>query len=413
MKDYAAVLSIGATRWSYLIAIAARLPIAMIPLGLLVLFEATTGRYSSGGLVAGAFSLGAAASGPLWGRALDRGSHATVISLTSVVSGLLLLVCGLSGVYHWPLWLSVLSSLFVGLFFPPITPAIRTAWPHLLDHRAALLAAAYALDAVAVESLFVIGPIVISLLITFGPSVPVFVTACILGFAGLCYAQSPAGRVHGEGGNPRAADAYRSAVLRPRVVRVLGVATLMAIGFGMMDVAITATAQRTYQNESILGLLFALVAAGSITGGLGFGAWSPRYNYTTLALALGGYGLALLSNFVALTMNVHLIVLIPLLVTTGLFLSPSLLVMQQFIDDALAIGCRAEGQAWLGAVLTAGGAMGVALGGFVADQLPAYAVYGFAASSVLLGALVSSVYSLREARTSIAPPSTPPKDNGS
>jgi hypothetical protein len=48
VNAYLAILTISAARWSYIAAFIARLPIAMVPLSLLILVEAATGRYGAG-----------------------------------------------------------------------------------------------------------------------------------------------------------------------------------------------------------------------------------------------------------------------------------------------------------------------------------------------------------------------------
>jgi hypothetical protein len=60
------------------------------------------------------------------------------------------------------------------------------------------------------------------------------------------------------------------------------------------------------------------------------------------------------------------------------------------IDQALPPGRTSEGQALLNAVLTAGGAAGMALGGLWADMMPAMAVFFAAAGTILGGAVIAS-----------------------
>ena len=54
------------------LSIVARLPMAMLSIGLLVHTQAATGEYAPAGLVAGAFALAMGIGGPLLGRAADR-----------------------------------------------------------------------------------------------------------------------------------------------------------------------------------------------------------------------------------------------------------------------------------------------------------------------------------------------------
>ncbi|WP_413712164.1 hypothetical protein [Rhizobium sp. Rhizsp82] len=402
MKAYLAILAMPAARWSYIAAFVARLPIAMVPLSLLIFVEAATGSYAHGGLVSGAFALGSALSVPFWGRALDRGSHRRVIAGTSLTSAAFLALALIGTAQHWSLPAIAGLSLGVGLFFPPITPAMRVAWRRLVPDGSGLLAPAYALDAVAVETLFVLGPLVVGGLYGGGPTLPVIATSILLATGGVGYAASPAGRVSGEADGRSAGDAPGAVLLQPGILLVAIIAATMAVGFGQMDVALTSAAQAISTHGLMLGLMFAAVAIGSIGGGLFFGAREWRFSaYRLLAASLGGFGLGLAGAGLGLWLALPPLLLLPILTLTGLFISPGLLVMQQMIDQILPPGRTSEGQALLNAMLTAGGAAGMALGGLWADAGPPMLVFFAAAGTLLVGAGIagSAGERLRDAKT--------------
>ncbi|WP_176084442.1 hypothetical protein [Martelella sp. HB161492] len=387
MRTYLTLLSSAPIRSCCLAAFIARLPMAMTPLGLLILVEAATGSYASGGLVSGAFAVGTAIAAPGWGRALDARSHGRIMMLTGTVSAFFLLIALAAARLGFGLMPIAGSALMVGLFFPPVTPAMRLAWRHLTADRPGLIAPAYALDAVSVEALFVIGPMLVGLLYAGGPVLPVIASAVFLFTGGLFYAFTPAGRLAGDHEAVHGARGGRAVII---ILPVLLIAMALSLGFGQMDVAMTATAQTHASQGYLLGLLFAVAASGSISGGLAFGTreWktTPRI---LLMLFLGGYGLGLAGAATALLAGLSVFVLMPLLYVAGLFVSPSLILMQQMIDHALPRGRTAEGQSWLAAVLTAGGAGGMAVGGFVADHGAAPMVFLSAAGVVAFGAVIA------------------------
>ena len=90
MSNYAAVLRNGRAARPFYAAVLARLPIAMAPLGLVLLVRAERGSYSLAGIVAGAFAVGIAFGSPLWGRALDRYGQPRVVLLSALSSAALL-----------------------------------------------------------------------------------------------------------------------------------------------------------------------------------------------------------------------------------------------------------------------------------------------------------------------------------
>ncbi|TPW29150.1 MFS transporter [Martelella alba] len=396
MRTYLTLLSLASIRSCCLAAFIARLPMAMTPLGLLILVEAATGSYASGGLVSGAFAVGTAIAAPGWGRALDARSHGRIMMLTGTVSAFFLLIALAAARLGFGLLPIAGSALMVGLFFPPVTPAMRLAWRHLTADRPGLLASAYALDAVAVEALFVIGPMLVGLLYSGGPALPVVASAVFLLAGGLFYATTPAGKIGGEHENDQLTKGGRTVII---ILPVLLIAMALSLGFGQMDVAMTATAQARSSQGYLLGLLFAVAASGSISGGLAFGAreWktAPRI---LLPLFLGGFGLGLAGAATALFAGLPVLILLPLLYVAGLFVSPSLILMQQMIDHALPRGRTAEGQSWLAAVLTAGSAAGMAFGGFVADHGPPPMVF-LSASVILAGGSMIAMMLGRIAKT--------------
>lgn len=409
MKAYLRVLRRPAARWSYVAAFVARLPISMTPLSLLILVEGTTGSYAEGGFVSGAYALGAAASAPFWGRALDTGPHRRIVAGTAAASLVFLAASAFGVLQGWSLLPVGLLALGVGLFFPPITPAMRVAWPGLVPDAPESLAAAYALDAVAVEALFVLGPLLVGAASGGGPALPVIVTCLCFAVGGLGYALSPAGNTRGRKLPTGEGQGAPGVILQPAVLLVALVAAAMSVGFGQMDVALTSMAQSISTRGVVLGLMFAAIAGGSIVGGLLFGArewrWPP---HRLLSLSLAGFALGLAGVGLASGRTSAPLLLLPLLTLAGLFISPSLLVMQLSIDRALPPERRAEGQAWLGAVLTAGGAVGMALGGLWADLGPPMTVFLASAATLALGALVASLARGRLGRSSLADPRPAP-----
>ena len=65
LRAYAEVLGTGAASRPFLAAVVARLPIAMAPLGMILLVEEVYGRYALAGLVAGAYAVGVGVGSPV------------------------------------------------------------------------------------------------------------------------------------------------------------------------------------------------------------------------------------------------------------------------------------------------------------------------------------------------------------
>jgi predicted MFS family arabinose efflux permease len=374
VSRYLRILSRRAAMLPFLAAVVARLPIAMGPLGIVILVQHVRGAYASAGLVTAAFGVGSSVATPIWGRLMDRRGQAVVIGPVSLASGALLATLAESTVHGAPDIALVGLAAGVGITFPPISPAMRGAWRWVLDTDQDRRAA-YALDAVAVETIFVGGPLLLSLLLVFAaPVVPLLVTAGLLAGGGVGYALTGAARhwhpePHEQGHGHRGGSPLRV----PAVLLVLVVAAAMAVGFGLCDVSIAATARKVLGAQSKVGWLFAAIAGGSATGGLWYGSrvWH-RSDHKWLPITLGGLSFGLLVTGILLTTRLStawgpLPLILPVLFFTGLNIAPGLIMLANQIDEYAPRDRLGEAQSWLNTSFTSGGALGTAAAGVLVD----------------------------------------------
>jgi predicted MFS family arabinose efflux permease len=133
-------------------------------------------------------------------------------------------------------------------------------------------------------------------------------------------------------------------------------------------------------------LYLALLSAGSLAGGLVYGARSwpgaPARRLPLLLLALGG-GFALLAAAGSPGM------LAPLLLACGLVLAPTTVVASTLLDTAAPAGTVTEAFAVMVMGIVAGTALGNALGGTIVEGA-GYEVGALCASAIaVLGAVVA------------------------
>lgn len=415
MSRYLRILRRPAALVPFSAAVLARLPISMVPLGMVLLVQQVRGTYTVAGLVTAAFALAASLSGPALGRALDTFGQPRVLLPAALVSSGMIAALAIAAVRGATDPVLVALSAGSGLSFPVITPAMRGAWRVVLGADGDL-AAAYAMDAVAVEAIFVGGPLLLSgLLVVAPPAVPLLVTAILLFVGTVAYALTPAARGWSAPRAHRGDGRANTAPLRSRgVLSVLAVSAAMAVGFGHLDVSIAATARTVLHTRSGVGLLFAAIAGGSVTGGLWYGARSwRRPERRRLPVALGGFalGLSVLAVLLFLVIgtlprDVRLAVLLPVLFVTGVSIAPALII-QQALVDALAPAHRlGEAQAWLNTGLTGGAAAGTALGGVLVDVAGPGLSFTGAAVAVATAVVVSLAVQCRWATARLSPAPT-------
>lgn len=406
---YGKVLRYGPAVRPFVAAVLARLPISMAPLGMVLLVQDVRGSYGIAGIVTGAFAVGTAAGAPVWGRAMDRLGQSRVIVPTVLVSAGLLALLAIGAVSGAPNAALVALAAGAGLTFPPFSAAMRAAW-RVVFPDPALRRAGYALDAVAVETLFVGGPLLLSLLLVLTPPVvPLLVTACLLAGGGLAYASSPPARRRvpapaADVGMPPGDHAVdrrvRVAAAAAGLPAVLATSAAMSVAFGAIDTSMAATAREVLADESRLGFLFAAIAGGSAIGGLAYGTTrGSAHEHRRLPMTLGVFtlGLAPLPLLLADGAGPPLWTLLPLLFVAGLAIAPSLIIQQNLVDQFAPAGRVNEAQAWLSTSITTGAAAGMAAAGALIDGLGVAASFGGAVLAVA-GAVVIAIVAQRSWR---------------
>jgi MFS family permease len=357
-------------------ALVARLSISMAPLGLLLLVQAERGAYGVAGFVTGSFAVGCAVGTPLWGRAMDRHGQVKTLVPTSLISAAFLAGCALAAPLGASLTTLLALAAAAGVSYPPISPAMRTAWRSIFPDPAARRVA-FALDATSVELLFVAGPLVLSALLALtNPVVPVLVTAGCIVAGGIAYCRTDAARgshvqAAGPSDTPDRADAgvHRSAITVPGIAAVLAAMLSLSIGFGQLDTSLAGTAGKVLGSTDRVGILFTAIAGGSGLGGLIYGArnWS-RTERQTLPMTAAGFAVFLISVAGLVGAGaVHLWLVLPLLFGAGLMIAPSLIMQQRLIDQLAPMNRLNEAQSMLSAMTQVGGAVGTALAGVMID----------------------------------------------
>jgi MFS family permease len=379
-----------------LLSLVARLPVAMVPLGLVLLVRAERGSFTAAGIVAGAFAVGTAVGSPAWGRTMDVRGQSAPLAIGSTVSALLIAALALLPGTTAPLLLVAGVALLAGGALPPVTPAARAAWRKLFDEDRSLRAA-LSLDAAGVETLFVGGPVLVGLMLAHGGEAATILLAALLqAVGGVGYAATPAARA------VRAVRAVRSTAaggpVAPGRLRMrhlagpVGVAAALSVAFGITDTALAATAREVLHDATRVGLLFTAIAGGSALGGIIFGTrhLSPGAERRALPILLGAVTAGLLAVPASLWAGAALPVLLLLLLLTGLCIAPSLIIVMAQVDSVVPAGRTSEAQAWLATASLVGVSAGTPVGGVVVDLLGVPAAYATAALAAGVACLLAS-----------------------
>ncbi len=366
------------------LSVAARLPLAMLSIGLLVHTQRLSGSFAAAGLVAAGYALAEGAGAPLLGRLVDRRGQTLVLLASASASAALLVTVALLPAHTSAAALIALAAA-VGLATPPAGACMRTLLPDLLGDLDARRAA-YALESSALELTFIAGPpLILGLGALWSTGAALVVTGVILAATTIAFALQPASRAWRP---PVRASSARRGALRAAGMRTL-VLVLVVVGivFGAAEVGVVAAAT-AMGGAATAGPLLAVWGIGSLVGGavaarLGGGARRARgLALLLLALTAGHAALAAASTS-AVAMAV-------ILFAAGASIAPTYATVYAMVEAAAPPGSVTEAFTWLSTAVAAGAAVGAAAAGVLAEvgsPAAAFALCGIAGAAAVTTAV--------------------------
>ncbi|GIF66820.1 MFS transporter [Asanoa ishikariensis] len=332
-----------------------RLPIGMLTLLFVLVVAAGTGSYGAAGLATAANSALTALVGPVLGRLADRGWAVGVLVWCGVVQAALLVALVLALRAGAPAWTAILLAGLAGAVNPPIDPVTRAVLPRIAPKH---VHTAFALDAIAIELTYVVGPALVGLITALADAYAATLVAAAVTVAGsIGLATAPPVRRGWPA--PPATRRRVSPVRSSGMLVVLAVAGLASVAYGLMEVAIPAHAAMEGHADQA-GLLVAVWSAGSIAGGL----WYAGRTFRTPPWRQ--YGILMLGNVVGfgvILLQQNLWSLAVLLLFAGLFIAPTTTLEFTLVAQLTPDESRAEAFTWANTAVYLGFAAGSALAG--------------------------------------------------
>ncbi|MER5920949.1 MFS transporter [Streptomyces mirabilis] len=344
-----------------------RLPNATAAIAVVLFVRAEGGTYSLAGALAAVYGVGNAVGQPLLGRLVDLYGQPRVQLPAALVSALGMGVFAFSGTD--PLPVAYLSMVVAGLFTPPLEGGLRALWPSVL-RREEQVHTAYAMDAVAQEVMFTVGPLLLTLCASLWSARAALLILNVVGVLGaLSVVLSPPSRAWRSA--PREAH-WLGALRSPGLLALLGAFLFVGIALGSITVAAVSYAD-DHGGDAVYGWLLAAVGLGALVGGTAYGArrWSGaperRLRVLVALLAVCYLPLVLMPGVVAMT---------ALAALAGVFLAPCIACAFIIVDRHAPRGTVTEAFSWLVTTFTVGASVGTGLAGPVVEW--GGAVWGFA-----------------------------------
>jgi predicted MFS family arabinose efflux permease len=387
VRVYARILGTPGVAMIVLATLIGRLPIGISGLAILLFVEEVSDSFAAAGLCAGALALGSAAGAPFQGRLIDRRGVEMLLPLALAHAGGLVVIW-LAGEAGAPVALLAAASLATGATIPPVSSVLRSRWQFLLPGRPELLAGAFALDSVMIEVIFVIGPLLTTVVVaTVGAQYALIVSAaCVLLGTSLMLAglAGKPGPERTEAGRP----AFGLGALASPGLRTLVMASLpVGFTFGTLEVVLPAFSEAEGSKE-LAGVLLAVWSAASGVGGL---VWGARGGDAPLLQAHLVFAWLLPLGVAPLLLAGSPLSMALLAILTGLPIAPLIASRNQLVERVVVPGTATEAFTWPLTALVAGVSLGAAAAGAVVEAsswsagvLLAMAV-AFVGAAVVLG----------------------------
>ncbi|MGN6428068.1 MAG: MFS transporter [Leifsonia sp.] len=378
------------------VALLARLPYAMMVVGVLTLVVSARGELALGGLTSAMVGLGTAILGPLIGAAADRIGQRRVVLATAIANSVALL--GMALVVFSPVAdiVVLLVAFAIGATAPQVSPMSRSRLVGIIadrlpgDRHAAVLNGTMAYESAADEVVFVFGPFIVGLLATtLNPAAPVIGAAVLTLVFVTAFALHRSGNAVplAEDGMPvRQAPARELA--RPALVAVTVGVLGMGLFFGSMLTALTAFLS-DFGHPEQAGLVYGVMGVGSAALALGV-AWFP------LRFSLRARWLTFAGILTASTLALPLVSTVPgmllVLLVAGIGVGPTLVTQYSFGAERSPLGRSATVMTMLGSAVIVGQSAASALVGALGESLgtPAAMLAPPAAALIVLGAGVAN-----------------------
>lgn len=381
--------------WYFPVAFVARLPFAMMTVGVLALVVAVRESVALGGLTSAAVGIGVVVAGPVLGDLADRHGQSRVLVPTGIANGLLLalfpVVVSSSAADAIVLGVAVA----IGLTGPQTAAMSRARVMALIGARVAperrerTFSRAMAYESAADETAFVIGPFVVGVLAAvIAPWAPIAAAAALSLVFVTAFALHPTGRVvptastRGERAPARALRHPRLLVL---VVAVFGVGAF----FGSTLTSLTAFMAAQGAPEAG-ALLYGAMGVGSAVLALAVAVLPAGF---ALRWRLVVFAMLLFASAGAYSVGGSVLTVTVVLCLMGLGVGPALVTLFSLAGTRAPAGRTATTMTLLASALTLAQALSSAVTGAVAESLSVATAMLFpvaAASLVLAMAAVNA-----------------------
>jgi MFS family permease len=338
----------------------ARMPLAMYALGIVLAISARDGKYGFAGELSGIYVAGNAVGIPALSVLVDRYGQGRLLVPVGVMHLLSGITFALMLKTDAPTWSLTIPAFVFGFTYLPFGSLVRARWSNLFDGKPEL-ATALSVESVLDEVIFVLGPLIATVLATqLDPVLAIYLGVLLVTTGGLWLTtlRSTEPPAHARGDTP-----HTSALRAPGMV-VLSLASIgMGALFASAEVSMVAFCGQHGQRPWS-GFVLACIATGSGVAGVVYGALDWRSSVLH-RFRVQSVVFAVLPAVLFIATNVP--VLAACAFVLGLGIAPALITMFGLVQQIVPARSLTEGLSWIGTGLNVGYGTGAALVGGIAD----------------------------------------------
>jgi len=250
-----------------------------------------------------------------------------------------------------------------------------------------LLTTAYSLESVLIETIFIIGPLLVAgFVAAASPAWAVAFAAACGALGTILFLRSPSLRDWRI--EPLEATGLFGPLSEPGFLYLLGLILCYSMAFGLVEIGVTAFAAETGA-PALAGVMLGLMSIGSVAGGLIYGSrgWHlPLGRQFAVTLAVMGFGIAPL----AIVANPWAFAVLTVL--AGVAMAPALTIQSMLVARTASRKHTTEAFTWSATGLLAGFGLGLAVGGQLLEAASAAAVLAATTATALIAALVAYLH---------------------
>lgn len=356
MSRYSKVLRIKSGQYLLISSFPARLAYGTISLSIFFKVQQSTGSIAVAGLATGVNGITGATTAGLRGTLIDKFGMKIPLRIFAPCYALLILLFS-TGNSKVEL---VVFAAILGFSAPPINLSVRPLWKVTVP--ANQIRTAYAIDTAVMNSVGVFGPLMATTLsLSYSPEISLQVCSILIFIGGASLSLAPQLKIW----KPEKKTSKDLAVWRTPAMQLLMLeGVFIGLGWGAFDIAIPAFT--TLENVAgRTGVIFAIMAAGNVIGGLVAGMVSSRTSSFAAFKRIYFYWF-IFSLPLAFTYPDWSMMLVT---ATMSLMAGGLQVFYLEISEAVRPkGTAVAALGWLWTVEGTFAALGAALGGFISEQ---------------------------------------------